>query len=138
MARPLRCGKMMEADMVYRLVIQDMLPGTNEYSKAQRGGIYKGSKMKSETEEYIGWHIRAQMHGLKITQPVRLLYIWCEKSAKRDYDNIRQGEKFIQDALVKMGVLKGDGPKYICGSYSEYTVDADKPRIEVYIVEQMA
>lgn len=122
--------------MVYKLTIQDRLPGTNEYSKAQRTGIRKGSEMKQETEEWIGWHIRAQMNGLQIKLPVRIVYIWCEETTRRDKDNIRQGEKFIQDALVKMGVLKGDGWKHIRGSYSEFTTDPNKPRVEVIIVEQ--
>lgn len=122
--------------MVYKLTIQDRLPGTNEYSQAQRGGVHAGSKLKHETEEWIGWHIRAQMNGLQIKNPVSIVYIWVEENTRRDKDNIRQGEKFIQDALVKMGVLKGDGWKHIRSSHSEFTVDANRPRVEVILIEQ--
>ena len=92
--------------------------------------------MKSSTEEEISWLIKGQLHGLQITQPVNLIYVWCEPNTRRDKDNIRAAEKFVQDALVKMGVLKGDGWKYIRGSHHEYTVDTNKPRMELLIVEQ--
>ena len=122
--------------MVYKLVIQGRLPGTNDYSRAQKAGPHKGQGMKNEQEEYIGWHIRAQMNGLQIKNPVSIVYIWVEENTRRDKDNIRQGEKFIQDALVKMGVLKGDGWKHIRSSHSEFTVETNKPRVEVILVEQ--
>lgn len=122
--------------MIYRVIIDQRLPGMNEYSDAQRGGAGAGATMKRDTESEIGWLIRAQLHGLQITQPVNLIYVWCEPNTRRDKDNIRTAEKFVQDALVSLGVLKGDGWKYIRGSHHDYTVDAKKPRLELYIVEQ--
>lgn len=122
--------------MIYRVVIDQRLPGTNEYSKAQRGGAHAGAEMKRNTESDIGWLIRGQLHGLQITQPVNLIYLWCEPNTRRDKDNIRAAEKFVQDALVSLGVLKGDGWKYIRGSHHDCTVDAANPRLELYIVEQ--
>lgn len=122
--------------MIYKVIIDQRLPGTNEYSKAQRGGAHAGAAMKKDTESDISWLIRAQLHGLQITLPVNLIYVWCEPHTRRDKDNIRAAEKFVQDALVSLGVLKGDGWKYIRSSHHDYTVDAAKPRLELYIVEQ--
>ena len=122
--------------MIYKVIIDQRLPGTNEYSKAQRGGAHAGAELKRNTESDIGWLIRGQLHGLQITQPVNLIYLWCEPNTRRDKDNIRAAEKFVQDALVSLGVLKGDGWKYIRGSHHDCTVDAENPRLELYIVEQ--
>lgn len=122
--------------MIYRVIIDRALPGTNDYSRAQRGGAHAGAAMKRETESDICWLIKGQLHGLQITQPVNLIYIWCEPNTRRDKDNIRAGEKFVQDSLVKLGVLKGDGWKYIRGSHHDCTVDAKYPRLELFIIEQ--
>ena len=122
--------------MIYKLVFPGRLPGMNEYSRAQRSGAKAGGEMKSQAEEDLGWIIKGQLHGLQITRPVNLIYIWVEKDTRRDKDNIRSAEKFVQDALVKMGVLKDDGWKYIRGSHSDYTTDAKNPRLELLIVEQ--
>ena len=42
----------------------------------------------------------------------------------------------MQDALVQMGVLQGDGWKHILGHSDAYAVDRDRPRVEVEIVER--
>ena len=122
--------------MVYRLVIDGRLPGTNEYTGANRAGWWNGRAMKKEVEEYIGWMIRKCLHGLEIKMPVNLLYVFCEPHPRRDRDNIYQAQKFIQDALVQCRVLQGDGWEHILHNSYECTVDAQNPRIEVYIIEQ--
>ena len=44
------------------------------------------------------------------------------------------GKKFINDGLVKAGVLKDDSRKYIDGFTEQFLIDKDSPRVEVSIL----
>lgn len=122
--------------MTYRLVIEGRLPGLNEYIDAERSHRAAAARMKAETQELIGWYIRAQLGAVRITRPVWMHYTWVEPNRRRDRDNIAFAHKFVQDALVQMGVLQGDGWKHILGHSDAYAVDKDRPRVEVEIVER--
>ena len=43
--------------------------------------------------------------------PIALKITWYEKNKRRDVDNITFATKFIQDALVKCGVIENDSQK---------------------------
>ena len=115
--------------------IQGRLSGLNEYTKACRSNCYAGDSMKKKNERIIKDSIFEQLRGVKFDNKVSISYTWYEKDKRRDLDNIAFAKKFIQDALVEMGVLKGDGWKYIIGLKDEFRVDKNNPRIEVTITE---
>lgn len=118
-----------------KLIIKGRLPGLNEYIEAERRNRYKGAQMKREGEAMVGWAVK-QSKLQQICKPVLMRYRWFEPNRRRDKDNISgYGRKIIQDALVKMGVLKGDGWNYIEGFTDEFFVDKNDPRIEVEIEE---
>lgn len=117
-----------------KLVIKGRLCGLNEYIEAERRNRYKAATMKREGEAIVGWGIKA-CRLKKVSQPVLMRYRWFEPNQKRDKDNITFGRKIIQDALVKMGILQGDGWKHIVGFTDEFYVDKKDPRIEVEITE---
>lgn len=119
--------------MIYKLVVPGRLPGANEYINAERGNRYKAAKMKKDAQALIGRAIRQQLGGLRITEPVRIRYLWVEPNRKRDKSNICFARKFLEDALVTMGVLRNDGWNEIVGFSDEFAVDADNPRIEIEI-----
>lgn len=75
------------------------------------------------------------MRGIRIVKPVELDYLWVAKDKRTDRDNIAFAKKFVQDALVKCGVLEDDGWKYVVGFSDRFEVDKDNPRIEVKIRE---
>jgi len=122
--------------MEYKLIIQGRLCGLNEYIATERANRYKGAEMKRENENIVIAAIRQQLRGVKITKPVYMEYTWIEKNKRRDLDNITFGRKFIQDALVKAGVLKDDGWKYIVGFSDRFEVNRENPGIEVLIIEK--
>ena len=105
--------------MIQSMFIPGILPGLNEIIKASisRHPKFKDAKftgyarMKNEMMDRIGLYIiQARL------KPVKEAYIefqWNERGKKRDPDNIACGKKFILDALVKSGILKGDGWKQI-------------------------
>lgn len=124
--------------MKYRLTIPGCLPGLNEYTKVNRSNRYQAAAMKNQTEHLIGLMIKSQLRNVEIDKQVTINYLWIEKDRRRDKDNIAFAKKFIQDAMVKTGILKNDGWKEIEGFTDSFSVDKKNPRVEVEIVEQEA
>ena len=122
--------------MIHNLIIPGTLAGLNEYISKCNIHKLKGAELKKKTEMLISVHIRKQLRGVKISHPIIADFTWFEPNKKRDLDNISAGgKKFIFDALVKCGVLKGDGWAYVTGFTDNFYVDSDNPRIEVILRE---
>lgn len=121
--------------MTYRLVIPGSLPGLNEYIEAERRNKYAAANMKRQTESVIISAAKEQLRGVRLTRPVVMCYTWVEKNRRRDRDNVAFARKFVQDALVRCGVLRGDGWKEIAGFTDTFMVDRDRPRVEVTLEE---
>ena len=106
-----------ENQIIHKFTINAQLPSLNEVINANRGNRYKGSKQKKEIEELIGYEILfAKTRGtLKPVRnyPVKIKIDWHEATERRDLDNIVSAKKFILDALVKNGILKDDGQKFV-------------------------
>ena len=116
-----------------QIIINGRLDGLNEYTKACRGNRYGANAMKKRNEKKVIDSITEKQKIKKY--PVKLKITWYEKNKRRDIDNIAFGIKFIQDALVKAGVLENDSQKYINGIEHIVTVDKEKPRVVVEILE---
>jgi len=116
-----------------RFEIPGTLPGLNEYINAERSNKYQAAKLKRQTEETIVMCIWEQMPGVNIAEPVRIEYYWYEPNKRRDKDNIAFAKKFVQDALVKAGVLANDGWQEIVSFADRFGIDKDNPRVEVTI-----
>lgn len=117
--------------------IEGRLSGLNEYTRACRTSPYVGARMKDETECHIQNMVMRDktVRKAKIYGKVHITYKWYEQNQKRDLDNIAFAKKFIQDALVNMGVLQGDGWRHIVGFADEFYIDKNNPRVEVIISE---
>ena len=114
------------------LTIPFRLPGFNEYSDAERTNRHAAATMKKQTQEQIGWYIVQQLKGVTFNNPVWLKYTWVEANRKRDKDNISSAQKFIQDALVKQGVIKNDGWRGVEGFEHHFEIgEAAKVQIEI-------
>ena len=66
---------------------------------------------------------------------VKLHYVWYEPNKKRDGDNIAFASKFIQDAMVKAGVLDNDNLNNIVGSTHDYRYGKEYA-VEIFIEER--
>lgn len=123
--------------MKYTFAIPGKLPGLNDYLKAERLFSNKhscGNDMKQQYQMLICNAIRTQLKRLAIKVPVSIEYRFYEPNRKRDLDNIAGvAHKYIQDSLVKCGVLENDGWKNITGFSDKFYVDKHNPRIEVTI-----
>ena len=118
-----------------KFVIEGRLDGLNEYTSANRTNKYQGAKAKQVNEDYVALFIKAFRLKPVKSYPVELDITWYETNRKRDVDNITFSVKFIQDALVKCGIIENDSQKYIKKLTHTVEVDTKKPRIEVVIRE---
>lgn len=121
--------------MTYKFIVPETLNNLNDYTTANRRNKYVGGKMKNDNEIIITAAILEQIRTVRITKPVKISYTWIEPNRKRDLDNIAFAKKFVQDALVKNGILENDGWKNITGFEDHFQVDKNNPRIEILITE---
>lgn len=113
-------------------VIPGELPDLNQYIRAERSNVMAAAALKKRTDMDIIAHIKR--HGLpKVKSPVFLRYAWHCKNRRKDLDNICFAQKFVQDAMVRAGVIPNDGWNNIIGFSHDFFVDKDNPRIEVRI-----
>lgn len=115
--------------MTEMFLINMKLPSLNDVIKKNRENRYSGNNYKKEIEEIIGWNIKKALCSGTLTprtEPVDIVIDYYELTRKRDVDNIQSSTKFILDALVKNGVLKNDGRKYVNQIYHRI-FDIDKP-----------
>lgn len=119
-----------------KLIIFGRLPGLNEYIDAERTNRYKAASLKADAERLVMVYARRDLKRWRAKSPVYMRYTWVERDRRRDKDNVSgYGRKVIQDALVKLGYLRGDGWAHIVGFSDEFAVDKARPRIEVEIEE---
>lgn len=115
--------------------IEGRLPGLNEYTTANRSNAFAGAAMKKKAEKQI--MAALQEAGLEpVTRPVTLNYTWVEQDNRRDQDNVAFAQKFVQDALVKAGILEDDSRRYVVGSTHRIITDKNDPHILVIITEE--
>lgn len=115
-----------------KLIIDGELTDLNTYINAERSNRFLAAKIKENDTLYV----RAQCYVYKlkpIKSPVRIVYAWYCKDKKKDKSNIAFAKKFIEDGLVKAGILKNDGWNDIASYRDEFYVDKERPRIEVEI-----
>lgn len=117
--------------MIQTFTIRGRLPSLNEYINAERTNRYKAAKLKRDLQERIGAEIRrSNLKQVKV--PVKLVYRFYEANRRRDKDNIAAlAHKFVQDSLVKEGILEDDGWDYVEGFEDKFFLDKENPRIEV-------
>lgn len=118
-----------------KLILPMTLPGLNEYITAERSKKYAGARMRKETEKRIELAAKSQLRGVRFKGPVIMHYTWVEPNRKRDKDNIAFAKKFVQDALVHVGILENDGWNHVKNFTDSFSVDKKKPRVEIRFEE---
>lgn len=117
--------------MYQEFTIEGRFCGLNEFYRAQH---FKQAKLKAEAEARVVEAARAA--GLKPCK-CRVFYrvTWYEQNRRRDLDNVAFGKKFIQDGLVKAGILENDSAEYVAGFSDHFAYDSEHPRVVVSIVD---
>lgn len=117
-----------------RFVIQQKLPSLNQVIEANRGNKYSGATLKRHIDMVICQYIQVALLQNKL-MPVdecEVDIIWHEKTKRRDADNIQSSQKFILDAMVKMGIVKDDSRRYV-KQVNHKIVDDTEDYVEVYL-----
>lgn len=115
------------------LTITGELTDLNAYIKAMNSNRFAGNGIKQYETDRVVMEANKQRVPSIDTYPVHIVYRWYPKDRKKDVDNIVFGKKFINDGLVRAGVLENDSQKYLSGMSDFIEVDRNKPRVEVEI-----
>jgi len=123
--------------MTQTFTIPGKLPSQNDANRAGRSHWIKAARMKRETQDFVGWCIKAAR--LKpVTSPTCIAIHFFEPNRRRDLDNIAGfASKVILDALVQQRVLADDSPRYVKGISYVWSVDKGNPRVVVMIEEDL-
>jgi len=120
--------------MEYNVCISGKLPSLNEYIDICRRNKYGAANFKKEIEDNIIWKLKSQMHGVIITEPVKIEFTWHEANSKRDLDNISSAKKFILDAFVRAGFLENDTRKCVAGFVDNFPEPNKEYKVEVKLI----
>ena len=106
------------------------LPGANEYIAACRRNRYAGGKLKAEYTQALALYFR----GLPpVTEPVKIRFIWHERTQRRDKDNVAFAKKFVLDGMQAAGFLPNDNNRWVVGFEDCFVYDGrDGVTVEVY------
>jgi len=128
MGRSVRIG----GSRMVRLTIGGRFVGLNDYIQAERANRYKAAKIKRENTDRAASACKAQRIPRQ-NEAVELEICWYEPNRRRDLDNIGFAVKFIQDGMVKAGVLPDDSQKWVRKIVHTAKVDNKNPRVEITI-----
>lgn len=117
--------------MTQEFIIKNWTIDLNAYINAERRNRFSAANIKKEWTEIIATEVKAQK--IKSMQtPISIFYEWIMPNAKKDRDNVMFGQKFIQDGLVKAGIIKNDGWNDIFIIQHVFEVDrTSKPKVIV-------
>lgn len=110
------------------------LPGQNEIVAAAKSGRGRGNAYARQKAVWTNAvAVAALAAGMRrIPSPVTVSCVWVEESARRDPDNVQAAIKFVNDGLVKAGVLAGDRRKDIAEIRHE-VITGDTAGVQVTI-----
>lgn len=120
-----------------KIIINTRLPGLNEYILDCRRNPHAGAQTKRIAQEVCEWAAKQQCK-VKFKNPVHIHYDFFEPDRRRDKSNVAAfAIKVIEDALVQLQIIRDDGWKYLDGYSQSFFVDKSKPRIEIYITDEI-
>lgn len=114
------------------------LPSLNDYLQEIGRNPKAGNRMKQDYMNIVVNSVRKGLARQKVEKyPCVIHYRFYEPNKRlRDVGNVAAlADKFIEDALVKCGVLEDDSPKYVENIDFEFHYISGTPYIEVEIEE---
>ena len=106
-------------------------PSLNDYVFACRSNKFAGASMKKKIQKDIAPYIQPIPY---CDRPVRIHFLWIEKTKRRDYDNVAFAKKFILDALQENGKLENDNRKWVRGFSDDFKY-GDETKVIITIRE---
>lgn len=115
-----------------RTVDKRKFPCWNDAIKESRSHWSGANKMESGLRDYFR-HLANSGKMRKHTGRVRFMILFFEPDKRRDPDGIEYFKKPFLDGLRDAAVIQNDAIKDVAGFITEFYVDRQYPRIEVYI-----
>lgn len=109
------------------------LPGANEYIAACRRNRYAGGKLKAGYTQAVALYF---LELPPVTEPVKIRFIWHERTRRRDKDNVAFAKKFVLDGMQKAGFLPNDNNKWVLGFEDVFVYDG-RDCVEIEIIGKM-
>lgn len=119
--------------MTQTFTIPGTLPDLNAYINAERANKYAAAKMKKDAESKIILHIRFAKLQPLTEYPVRIFYRWYCPNKRKDRSNISFAEKFVEDSLIRAGILRNDGFDDVVDGVHECFIDRANPQVVVTV-----
>ena len=118
------------------IVFKNSIPTANEWIAANNRHRMVAAKLKKKTEQNLCLEMRVANAKPVTTYPVNLVYRWFCKNKRTDKSNIIFGQKFVEDALQKGGILRNDGWSEIGDITHLFYIDGNDPCLILDIQEQ--
>lgn len=106
--------------------------GLNEF---YRMNPYEQGKVKREHDNRVAMSAKAARIK-PYERRIRYHVLWVEQNHRRDLDNVAFAKKFVQDGLVKAGIIRNDTSHEIAGFSDDFAYDPRNPRIIVTLEEE--
>ena len=117
------------------MTLKTIIPTLNEYSGYERTHRHRAAAVKKNCETSLAVEMRAQ-HRKPITDyPINISYHWFVRNRRTDKSNIAFGQKFVEDALQRAGILRNDGWSEIESFSHSFSVDQANPRLEIKLTK---
>lgn len=116
------------------MIIPFRLPGLNEVIAKNRNSRYAGASLKKQVDASIAMQIRAAKLE-PVTAHCIVHIVFDEPNRRRDVDNVESAKKFVLDALVSAGVIRGDSPACVIASPSFTRYTNGGAQVTVTIIE---
>jgi Holliday junction resolvase RusA-like endonuclease len=113
------------------LRIEGIPPTQNEFRRMHHFEI---AKRKKEWEEIVRMEVKRQSIE-KVEKVIMTYFFHFADNRKRDADNYATSCKFIQDGLVKAGILPDDDFEHVLELSIGRGWNAKKPYIEIEMVD---
>jgi len=100
---------------------------------------YRNAHYQISNKVKVHYHelVREQYKGEQFNDKVSVHYKIYVGRKGSDGGNIRSIiEKFVLDGLVNVGAIKNDTIDYVVKDSSEYALDRENPRAEIYIKDE--
>lgn len=119
------------------MIIPLRLTSLNEYINAERTNRYAAAGIKKKNQRDIEVFLKEAISTghLHHHENASLEMIWTVPNKRRDLDNIAFATKFIQDALVEMGVFDDDNIDHINRLTHSVIIEKGVFSLELKIIE---
>ena len=107
-------------------------PSLNDYLRIRNPR--QRAALKRELDHRVAW--AAKEAGVRPVKRFMVRVVWFEPNARRDWDNVRSGIKFVLDGLVAAGVIKDDSRKYVEQCPDRVLTDRARPRVVVEVSDE--